>query len=152
MNVASTIPPPVRAWTFRLLRWLLGAVFIYAGWIKIIDPHGFALNIYHYQLLSDRAVNLAALLLPWLEVIAGIALIALPTHRRGAAGWILIMLIIFTGAILISLHRGLDISCGCLSTGPDAARIGWRKVIENTGLIALAILAGRDTSRLNIAG
>jgi len=147
MNVASTIPPPVRAWTFRLLRWLLGAVFIYAGWVKVIDPHGFALNIYHYQLLPDWTVNLAALLLPWLEVITGAALIALPTHRRGAAAWILGMLIIFTGAILISLYRGLDISCGCLSTSPDAARIGWRKVIENTGLILLAVLVWRKTPR-----
>lgn len=123
----------VAVWALRLI---LGAIFIYAGYIKIIDPHGFAKNIYQYQLLPDLLVNISALILPWLEVIAGACLIAVPPLRRGAAGWILFMLIVFTTAIIISLARGLDISCGCMSTDPAAAKIGWKKVLENTAMLA----------------
>lgn len=123
------------------IRLVVGAVFLYAGAIKIADPAAFAKNIYHYQMLPDLAVNLMALMLPWLECVAGAALILAPRLRRGAAGWIVLMLLMFTSAIVISILRGLDISCGCMSTSPDAARIGWKKVAENAGLLALSIYA-----------
>jgi uncharacterized membrane protein YphA (DoxX/SURF4 family) len=120
---------------------IVGVVFIYAGYIKIIDTPGFAKNIYQYQLVPDLAVNMSAFFLPWLEVFAGAALIFAPRLRRGAAAWILLMLVVFTAAVMISIFRGLDISCGCMSTDPNAAKIGWRKVAENTGLIILTALA-----------
>lgn len=134
--------PDLVVWALRLI---LGAIFIYAGYIKIIDPHGFAKNIFQYQLLPDVLVNISALILPWLEVVAGACLIAVPPLRRGAAGWILLMLIVFTTAIIISLARGLDISCGCMSTDPAAAKIGWKKVFENTAMLAgISLLLWRD--------
>lgn len=123
------------------VRLVVGGFFIYAGYVKIIDPFAFAKNVYQYQILPDSLINLVALYLPWLELLCGIALILVPRLRRGASGWIFAMLLVFTIAILFSLFRGLDISCGCLSTNPDAAKIGWSKVAENTGLLALTILA-----------
>lgn len=120
---------------------IVGGVFIYAGWIKIIDTPGFAKNIYQYQLLPDFWVNLSAIVLPWLEFTTGIILIFMSRLRRGAAAWIGLMLVVFTTAVIISIARGLDISCGCLSTDPEAAKIGWRKVAENTGLLVLTALA-----------
>ncbi|MGA1529649.1 MAG: MauE/DoxX family redox-associated membrane protein [Kiritimatiellia bacterium] len=127
---------------------IVGVVFIYAGWIKIIDTPGFAKNIYQYQLIQDIWVNLSAIILPWLELVTGIILIFIRPLRRGAAAWIGLMLVVFTTAVIISILRGLDISCGCMSTSPDAAKIGWRKVAENTGLFLLTILsylrAGRE--------
>jgi cobalt-zinc-cadmium efflux system protein len=123
------------------VRILLGGIFIYAGYVKIIDPAGFAKNVYQYQLLPDFYVNVSALFLPWLEVVTGAALILAPRFRRGAAALIFMMLVVFTGAVLISLYRGLDISCGCLSTDPNAAKIGWKKVAENIGLIILSVVA-----------
>lgn len=124
------------------VRLLVGGVFIYAGYVKIIDPSGFAKNIYQYQLLpNNQLVNLTALFLPWLEVVCGLALIIAPRLRRGASVWIIGMLMVFTAAVIISLARGLDISCGCLSTDPDAAKIGWKKVAENIGLIVLTAIA-----------
>lgn len=120
---------------------IVGGIFIYAGFIKIIDVPGFAKSIYHYQLVPDLVINVSAILLPWLEVFTGAALIFIPRMRRGAAAWIFLMLVVFTGAVIISILRGLDISCGCLSTGPEASRIGWRKVIENAGLLLLTTLA-----------
>lgn len=131
----------------HVVRLILGAVFIYAGAIKIVDPAGFAKNIFHYQLLPDLWVNISAVFLPWLEVITGVALIFIPRLRRGAAAWIFVMLVVFTTAIVISLARGLDISCGCMSTDPSAAKIGGKKVAENIGLTFLSIWAYLRSSR-----
>ena len=122
------------------IRLLIGAIFIYAGYVKIIDPFGFAKNIYQYQILSNDWVNLTAIILPWLEVISGLALIFIPRLRRGASAWIFFMLLVFTIAVTYSVQRGLDISCGCLSTDPEAARIGWKKVTENVGLLILTLM------------
>lgn len=122
-------------------RLLVGGIFIYAGYVKIIDVPGFAKNINNYQMLPDLAVNAAAIILPWLEVFTGAALIFWPRLRRAAAAWIFLMLVVFTVAVAIALLRGLDISCGCMSTDPSAAKIGWRKVAENIGLLILTALA-----------
>jgi len=124
------------------VRLIVGGVFIYAGYVKIIDPSGFAKNVFQYQLLPNNLlVNLSALFLPWLEVVCGAALILAPRLRRGASIWILGLLAVFTITVIISLARGLDISCGCMSTDPDASKIGWKKVAENTGLIVLTLIA-----------
>lgn len=131
----------------RAAHLIVGGVFIYAGWIKIIDTPGFAKNIYAYQLVPDLLVNLSAIILPWLEFVTGIILIFLPQLRRGAAAWIGLMLVVFTTAVIISIFRGLDISCGCMSTDPAAAKIGWRKVAENAGLLVLTMLSFRKSAK-----
>ena len=54
-----------------LLAILVGAVFVYAGAVKIDDPSDFAQNIKYYKILPLWAVNALALLLPWWEVFCG---------------------------------------------------------------------------------
>jgi uncharacterized membrane protein YphA (DoxX/SURF4 family) len=55
------MPPALVTLWPHAVRLLVGGVFIYAGYVKIIDPAGFAKNIYQYQLLpSDLLVNLTA--------------------------------------------------------------------------------------------
>ncbi len=129
------------------VRLVVGGIFMYAGAIKIVDVPGFAKNIHNYQMLSDLGVNAAAIFLPWLEVFTGAALILVPRLRRAAALWILLMLAVFTVAVVVALLRGLDISCGCMSTDPASAKIGWKKVAENAGLIILTALAWWNTRR-----
>jgi uncharacterized membrane protein YphA (DoxX/SURF4 family) len=137
-NVQPSIPAAIWPHAVRLV---LGGIFIYAGYVKIADPFAFAKNIYQYQILPDLGVNISALVLPWLELIIGAALILVPRLRRGASAWLFILLVIFTSAILFSLYRGLDISCGCFSTDPGASKIGWKKVTENFGMIILSVVA-----------
>ena len=58
-----------------LPRILLGIIFIYASYYKIIDPISFSKNIHNYHLVPIWTENLAALIIPWLELIIGINLI-----------------------------------------------------------------------------
>ncbi len=96
-------------------RWILGVVFIYASFHKILYPAAFAETVYLYQILPDRLINLTALVLPWLELFLG-AFLIIGLWMPGAVVISNLLFIIFTGALSYNMARGLDISCGCFST------------------------------------
>jgi uncharacterized membrane protein YphA (DoxX/SURF4 family) len=90
----------------------LGAIFVVAAIPKIADPPSFAHMIYNYRLLPGWAINAMALVMPWVELLAGLALI-LGFWRRTAAQIIGILLLLFIGALSINLARGNPVNCGC---------------------------------------
>ena len=59
----------------RLVRVVIGAIFIYASWHKIMNPAEFAKIIYGYGIFPDQAINLIAICIPFVELISGICLI-----------------------------------------------------------------------------
>lgn len=70
--------------------------------------------IYNYRLLPGSLVNGAALVMPWVELFAGLALI-LGVWRREAAVLVGIMLLVFIVAIGVNLARGHAVDCGCFN-------------------------------------
>lgn len=127
-----------RAWVKWAARWILAAVFAAAAVPKILSPHDFAVVVFRYQILPYPLVNLAALFLPWLELLCAVALVAAPRFRDAALALVLAMLIVFTAAIAFNLYRGIDIACGCFTVKPGARHMGW----WNLGRNALLIIAG----------
>ncbi|MBQ7252153.1 MAG: hypothetical protein IJS32_06090 [Kiritimatiellae bacterium] len=118
----------------------VGAVFVLAALPKLQDPATFALAVYRYHLLPGALVNLAAMAMPWTEILTGAALIAgRGTLRRAGALLAAAMLVIFTSAIALSLARGLDIACGCFSLSPAAAAAGWKNLVRNAFLFAACL-------------
>ena len=101
-------------WILMAVRVALGALFIYSAWPKVADPPAFAQMLSNYRLLPGALINPAALVLPWLEMIAGICLVA-GIMRRGAALWIAVLLIVFIGALAINIARDVAVDCGCFS-------------------------------------
>ena len=57
------------------LRFILGAIFVYASFHKILEPAMFAKIIYGYGLFPEFSINLIAIILPFLELYAGLALL-----------------------------------------------------------------------------
>lgn len=121
-----------------LFRIILGLLFIYSGIIKIIDISGFSTSIYNYKLLPDLLINFLAIIIPWIELTAGLLLI-LGVSIKENAFIINTLLVIFMIAIIINLFRGLDINCGCFGTGNET-KIGFTKLIENIILFLMGIL------------
>jgi uncharacterized membrane protein YphA (DoxX/SURF4 family) len=111
-----------------LLRVALGAVFIVASLDKIQNPEAFAANIANYRLLPYTVINAIAIGLPWLELVTGTVL-ALGVWIRASTIIVWALLFAFSVAIGQALFRGLDISCGCFSTNPDAERMSWWTLI-----------------------
>jgi hypothetical protein len=107
-----------RNWTrilFLLSRLFLGGIFVYASYDKIIHPVSFAEIVYNYQILPDVLVNLASLILPWIELLLGLSLI-LGVWLPGAVLICNVLLLIFFTTLLFNMARGLDIDCGCFTT------------------------------------
>ncbi|MCF6248806.1 MAG: DoxX family protein [Desulfobacula sp.] len=106
---------PVIKMIYHLCRIILGAVLIYASIDKIVNPEAFGKIIYTYQLLPGKMINIIAIILPWLELIVGMFLI----FQLWVPGTVLLtnaLFMVFIGAIISALLRGLNIDCGCFST------------------------------------
>ena len=103
------------SWLELIIRWVLGLVFIYAGFQKMIDPAAFAKIIFGYDLFPGNLINLAAIILPYIELISGVALIA-GIYTRGAALIINGLLFSFILILTINLIREVSFDCGCFST------------------------------------
>jgi len=99
-------------------RLLLGTVFLLASIDKIRHPRGFAEIVYNYQILPDLWVNLTAILLPWVELVLGVFLIA-GLWAPGAVLLSNLMLLTFFCLMVFNLARGLNVDCGCFSTRPS---------------------------------
>ncbi len=113
------------------LRLGLGIAFIWASFHKIMAPDLFAKILYGYGVFPSASINLLAIGVPFLELVAGICLIAGIYKRSG----LILINAMLTGFILIigfNLARGHEFDCGCFSLGssqgPEAA---WNLLIRD---------------------
>ena len=120
-----------------LARWILGCVFIFAAIEKIAAPEVFALSVEAYKLIPVSAVNLFAIVIPWIELLCGIFLVA-GTYMRESAVILSFLLVVFVFALLSAMIRGLNIDCGCFGQR-YSSNVGWPKVLEDAGLLVLGI-------------
>jgi len=98
-----------------LARLFLGGIFIYASLNKIAHPQEFARIVANYGILPDFLVTLPALVLPWLELIAGLCLVS-GLWVRSAATLLSLLLLVFILALGFNAARGISLSCGCFSS------------------------------------
>jgi uncharacterized membrane protein YphA (DoxX/SURF4 family) len=127
-----------------VFRVVLGGLFVYAGVVKVGNPLDFAQDIRNYRLVGQTLSFAVALVLPWLEILAGAFLIA-GIGTRGAALVITSLLVFFIVLTLVTMARGLDVDCGCF--GSLSRKSGWGVVLEDLGMLALGLailLSGRS--------
>ena len=121
-----------------VLRVLLGALFVYAGALKLADVSGFVEEITNYRLFPQLAPLLGTVL-PAVEVVAGFALVAGPkTWRPPAALLVLALLVMFTVAVTSAWLRHIDVSCGCFGKG--GGPVDGNTVLRDLVLVAWAAL------------
>jgi uncharacterized membrane protein YphA (DoxX/SURF4 family) len=127
-----------------LVRWSLGAVFLYTGWSKALHPVDFLKLLRQYDLAQSYwLLNSIAAALPWFEIFCGLLLLA-GVAVRGAALTLMLMLVPFT---VLVFHRALAIQsalgiafcmvkfdCGC---GTGAVFI-CHKLLENFLLLLMS--------------
>jgi uncharacterized membrane protein YphA (DoxX/SURF4 family) len=101
-------------WLTIRVQLALGAIFVIAAIPKIADPPSFAHMIYNYRLVPASLINISALVMPWVELLAGLALI-LGVWKVAARNIVGILLAIFIIAISINLARDNAIDCGCFN-------------------------------------
>jgi uncharacterized membrane protein YphA (DoxX/SURF4 family) len=107
-------------WLYHFLRLALACIFIYAGFIKLLDPRAFAHAIAQYDLIPEGFLPLVAVGLPALELLAGLGLIG---EVRGSLTTLFILLLIFLVVLGYAAWNHLDIDCGCFTADElDAQR------------------------------
>jgi putative oxidoreductase len=102
-------------------RFVLGAVFLLAGAMKLAHPADFFADLLSYRVpFPEMFLRIGAVFLPWLEVLTGIGLLLnvwAETVRPVVSGLCLIFVVMLGQAVL----RGLDLNCGCFG----AVGRGW---------------------------
>lgn len=119
-----------------IFRLVLGGLFVYAGAVKVLEPLDFAQNIRNYQLVGQSLSFVAAIVLPWLEILAGLALV-LGIWTRGAALVVTGLLVFFIVLTAVTMARGLDVDCGCF--GSLSRKSGWSVILEDLGMLVLGL-------------
>jgi len=126
-------------WVELIARWLLGATFIYASYHKILAPAEFAKLVYGYNLFPGELINIIAIVLPFIELITGLALI-LGFYPRSAAMIIMAMLILFILILSINIARGYEFDCGFFSVNKlSQAESPWVTIARDIVLFFLGI-------------
>lgn len=109
MTVVSTI---FAAW--------LGSMFLYSAGLKFADYPRSAQNVVNYRLLPVPLGTAAGLALPWVELVAAVALLSAPASRTGqaiATG----LGLIFVASSASVIARKIDVACGCAGSTSGAS-------------------------------
>lgn len=157
---------------WRVLDFVLAALFIFAGLTKILDLDHLISNIQHLQfgsaLAELRNLSLAnpaefasdidnfkilpwtvsialAFYLPWLEILCALGL-AFRFLYRGALALLIALMLVFTLAITAAKIRGLDITCGCF--GHASQHWSFPSHLATNVAILIALLALTFSIRL----
>jgi uncharacterized membrane protein YphA (DoxX/SURF4 family) len=125
----------------ELARLALAGVFLAASLPKVAEPAAFAQTVANYRLLPDAAVTLTALALPWLELVAGVALL-LGLFSDSAALLLALVAAGLAAAVGTAQARGLTIHCGCFGAGGDTL-VPWPGLALDLVLLALALYSWR---------
>ncbi len=119
------------------IRLILGTVFLWASFDKILDPASFAKNISNYHVVPFGLENIIAITLPWLEFFIGTGLI-LGIMVDGSIMISSFLLLLFNILIAQAIIRGFNIECGCgLKEGQ---MVGVGKILENFILLGIAYI------------
>ena len=99
-------------WIGRTAEGLVGVVFFWAGFLKLLDPQAFVSSILTYEVFSYQVAVVCALVVPYLEIVTGVCLV-LGVLKSGSRLMASGMLVVFILLLAEAAIRGLDADCGC---------------------------------------
>jgi len=128
-------PPPVLELIVRLV---LAGIFIYSGGNKLMGPAAFAEIVGGFGLLPDALVTPAAVILPVVEMVAGVGLVF---AIRGSLSVVTALLVLFIAVLVYGIHIGLDIDCGCFGPeDPEQAYKGLKAALARDAVMMAAVV------------
>jgi len=126
-------------WVGLLARLVLGGVLLVAGYLKAFTPDKSMMAVRAYDVLPIWLANVLGIILPWLEIGAGLLLIV-GVGIRYAAIFGTALMVVFIIAIAQAWARGLSIDCGCFGGGGtiDPSQTKYlEEILRDTGLALL---------------
>lgn len=126
-------------WLHRILGVVMGGIFLYAAGSKLVDPRPLVTIIWGYRILPAGPINLLAIYMPWVELLAGASLLS-GYKRRAAALLASGLLTMFILALGINAVRGVNVACGCFSASAEDVSNAWLLVLRDLPMLAAALV------------
>lgn len=130
-------------------RVVAGGLFLFAAYVKLTDVQAFALSIRSFDFLPNHLVLVTAYVVPWMELLAGLGLVA-GLWTRSMALVYCGLLVSFIGLVGYTLARGMSVECGCFGkfklmcdTGITACNLLQNGILTAIGLVPLVVGGGR---------
>lgn len=135
-----------------ICRIIVSLVFIFAALGKIGNMQEFADAVAAFRILPVTWVNVFAIILPWVELIIGLALLS-GSQLKQAAALSILLNAVFIIAASSALARGLDIECGCFTLSKAHSSVGWALLGRDVAFIVLAmpLLTGRPAEHAQVS-
>lgn len=127
------------SWLSLIGRMGAGQVFIFAGLMKVASPQSVAESIIAFDVISkdnQTLIALAAHIIPWMEILAGVLLV-MGLFTRAAATVVILMLAGFVMLVIHALKQEHTVICGCFGD----LKLLCKAEITNCNLIQNGVLA-----------
>jgi Methylamine utilisation protein MauE len=108
----------------RLIGLALALLLLRSAFAHLGNPYYFLSTVYSYRLTGIETDKWVAVVLPYLQLVLGVCLLA----RWWAPQAYLLAGLLFAGFVVaqaLVLRQGLDIPCGCFGVS-DGLSVGWR--------------------------
>ncbi len=127
-----------------ILRLIIGGIFVYASYDKLLNQEEFSKAIYNYKFLPEVFINIFAIVIPYIELIAGLLLI-FGIFKQGSSFIIIMLLVMFIIALTQAYARGLDINCACFELNNKLENVEQKsdillRIIEDILLLSASII------------
>ncbi|MGI6678115.1 MAG: MauE/DoxX family redox-associated membrane protein [Dehalobacterium sp.] len=126
-----------------IFRFFLAIIYLYAGGSKIFYPMFFQRTILAYYPIPEWVAFLIAIFLPWLEILAALALL-LNFQTKYAAGFLFGLSLLFFSQMVLNFNHLLPYGCGCFGFG-DPERITLYHVGRDLLITVLAAIVWRKS-------
>ena len=120
---------PMRHWMLFFMRLVLGGIFSFSAWSKIMAPQALADAIVGFDIIPESIALEAAIMLIWLELICGTFML-LGLWARATVIVITGMLTLFEIGLISVVVRGIEVNCGCFGQFSEM-QVGWNTIIRN---------------------
>lgn len=118
----------------RVIEILVGLTFLWAGFLKILDPKAFLSSILTYDVFNYTLSVVASLVVPYLEMCIGVGLV-LQVLKGGARFLATLILLVFIALLVQAALRGLDVDCGCFGLTEKSSESGFAWPIARDALM-----------------
>ena len=128
-------------------RILLGVIFLVSSLAKIRHPYMFLSQVFTFELTGPVLSEIVAGLLPWLELVLGLCLLANVLPLGGLLLSVLLS-VLFVSVQASVIHRGLGISCGCFGSLTKSETITYTTLIRSGAMLLIAVAGYFSALRL----
>jgi uncharacterized membrane protein YphA (DoxX/SURF4 family) len=121
----------------KILKYILGFIFLYAGASKIFEPMLFKAVIQNYFSIPDLLALIIAIVVPWVQILAALSLF-FNWNVLYSSGLLFAMSIFFFVLMVINYGQVLPFGCGCFGFRGEEV-VGIYHIARD---FSIAVLAG----------